>query len=244
MARGSSRYGDVFADVYDDWYHDVSDVGATVDAIASLAEGRPILELGAGSGRLAIPLAQRGLEVHGLDESHAMLARLAAKPGGEAVCALVGDMAELPIHRGPRFGVVFAAFNTLCNLSTADAQQRCIDGAAAVLAPDGRLVLEVVVPAVEPTRGRVVEVARARESELVLMVSEVNADTQEVHGRHVQLRDGRVTVRPWVLRYVRVDELDRMAGAAGLRLERRYGGWRGEAFDDAAGLHVSVWARR
>jgi SAM-dependent methyltransferase len=244
MARGASRYGDVFADVYDDWYHDVSDVAATVDVLAALAGGLPVLELGAGSGRLAIPLAQRGIEVHGLDASRAMLARLAAKPGGDIVHVLVGDMAELPLRREPRFGVVFAAFNTLCNLCTADAQQRCIDGAARLLAPGGRLVLEVVVPAADPQCGRVVEVARASESELVLMVSEVDADTQHVRGHHLQLRDGRVNVRPWELRYVRVDELDRMAEAAGLRLESRHGGWQGEAFDDDAGLHVSAWARQ
>jgi SAM-dependent methyltransferase len=240
----AASYGEAFADVYDDWYADVSDTAAAVEALAGWAGSGAVLELGAGTGRLAIPLARRQIEVHGLDSSYAMLRRLRDQPDGDCVNALIGDMAELPLRPVPRFALVFAAFNTLCNLPTAPAQQRCIEGAAAVLAAGGRLVIEAVVPVTEPSHDRALEVVRAKADELVLMVSRADPRTQQVRGRHVHLRDGRVVVRPWLLRYLAVHELDAMATEAGLVLESRHGGWRGEPFDDASGLHVSVFARR
>jgi SAM-dependent methyltransferase len=150
-----STYGDRFADVYDDWYHDVSDVDATVERVAALARprGGRVLELGAGSGRLAIPLAGAGLEVWAVDASDAMLERLRAKPGGEAVHVIVGDMAELAapeLAAGPDgglgFSVVLCAFNTLFNLTDTASQARCLTRVAALLAPDGRLLVEAFVP--------------------------------------------------------------------------------------------------
>ena len=146
----SSTYGDRFADVYDDWYHDVSDVDATVARVAALAtpRGGRVLELGAGSGRLAIPLADRDLEVWAVDASAAMVERLRAKPGAEAVHAVVGDMAELALPGAPPFAVVLCAFNTFFNLTTAEAQQRCLARVADALAPGGSLVLEAFERAV------------------------------------------------------------------------------------------------
>ena len=145
-----STYGDRFADVYDDWYHDVSDVAATVARVAALAgePPGPVLELGAGSGRLAIPRAARGLEVWALDASTAMLDRLAGKPGGDRVRVVLGDMAVLDVGAGPPggFAVVLCAFNTLFNLTDGEAQRRCLARVAEVLAPRGRLVVEAFVP--------------------------------------------------------------------------------------------------
>jgi SAM-dependent methyltransferase len=122
----ASTYGDRFADVYDRWYADVSDVDGCVSRVAELAGDGPVLELGVGSGRLAIPLARRGVEVHGLDASRAMLDRLAAKPGGELVRTVLGDMAEIALDDPPPFAVVLVAFNTLFNLTTEAAQRACV----------------------------------------------------------------------------------------------------------------------
>jgi SAM-dependent methyltransferase len=151
-----STYGDRFADVYDDWYHDVSDVDATVERVAALAgpRGGRVLELGAGSGRLAVPLAGAGLDVWAVDASAAMLERLRAKPGGEAVHTVVDDMAELAAPElaapgpdgGAGFAVALCAFNTLFNLTDTPAQARCLGRVAELLAPGGRLLVEAFVP--------------------------------------------------------------------------------------------------
>src|SRR5262245_86190 len=149
-----STYGERFADVYDDWYGDVSDVAATVDRVAALAGSGPVLELGAGSGRLAVPLADRGLDVWALDASPAMLDRLRAKPGGDRVRTVVGDMAEADLGPGaPRFALVLCAFNTLFNLTDGDAQRRCLARTADLLAPGGQLVVEAFVPPPGPEDG-------------------------------------------------------------------------------------------
>ncbi|MDP8987176.1 MAG: class I SAM-dependent methyltransferase, partial [Actinomycetota bacterium] len=120
----ASTYGERFADVYDDWYGDVSDVDATVEAVARLAGDGPVLELGIGTGRLALPLKAAGLEVHGIDASPAMLERLRAKPGGEAVPVVIGDFADVAVEVPGGFAVVLVAYNTLFNLGSAAAQRR------------------------------------------------------------------------------------------------------------------------
>jgi SAM-dependent methyltransferase len=231
--------------VYDEWYGDVSDVDATVAALSSLAYGGPVLELGVGTGRLAVPLARTGLEVHGVDSSPAMLARLAARPGSEAVRAWKGDMADLRLDDSPPFAVAVAAFNTFCNLPTAAAQESCFAHVASLLAPGGRFVVEMFVPG-DVVDGRVIEVAQvdADAQLLVLRVSTTETSSQVVRGHHIELRDGRARTRPWTLRYATPAQLDAMAAAAGLVLERRDAGWRGEPFDTNAVLHVSVWRRR
>ena len=145
----ASTYGDRFADVYDDWYGDVTDVVACTRHLATLAASRgggPVLELGVGTGRLAIPLARLGVEVHGIDASAAMVERLRAKPGGDAIAVSIGDMADLDLPDAPPFSVVFVAFNTFFNLPTEAAQRRCLERVALLLAPDGVLVLEAFVP--------------------------------------------------------------------------------------------------
>src|SRR5690606_35670585 len=126
-----AAYGDAFADVYDDWYADVSDVAGTVEAIARLAGGGPVLELGIGTGRLALPLAAAGVEVHGVDASDAMVERLRAKPGCDAIPVLVGGFAEALPSVEAGFAVVFVVFNTFLNLVAPGAQARCVERVAA-----------------------------------------------------------------------------------------------------------------
>lgn len=240
---GPESYGEAFADVYDDWYADVSDTEGTVARLASLAAGRPVLELGVGTGRLALPLAAAGVAVSGIDASPAMVARLAAKPGGDRITVAVGDMADLEAvapPAGTRFGVVFAAFNTLFNLTDVAAQQRCLRGAAARLAADGCVVVEANVFDPDPDPREAVTVRSMEAGRVVLSVSRADPAAQTVAGQFVDLVDGApVRLRPWALRYASPEQLDELAAGAGLVLAERWGGWRGEPFTEASGLHVS-----
>ncbi len=142
---GPGTYGASFADVYDDWYGNVSDVSATVAGVSALADGGAVLELGVGTGRIAIPLAAAGVDVVGVDASAEMLGRLGAKPGSRTVGVILADIAALPVADG-RFAVAFAAFNTFFNLTDDDAQRRCVHRLAEVLRPGGRFVVEGFVP--------------------------------------------------------------------------------------------------
>jgi SAM-dependent methyltransferase len=260
---GPSTYGDRFADVYDDWYQGVSDVEATVARVAALAgPGGRVLELGAGSGRLAVPLAARGLEVWAVDASEAMLDRLRARSGGDRVHAVVDDMAALaapPLTTPPLtgagtgaspdagFAVVLCAFNTLFNLTDTDAQRRCLRRVRELLAPGGVLVVEAFVPPPGDEGGAAVGAVEPRHiglDEVVLTVSRLDPATHTITGQHVQITEAGVRLRPWVLHFATPPELDALAAEAGLALVERHAGWHGEAFDDAADVHVSTYAAR
>ena len=240
-----SSYGEAMADVYDDWYADLTDVGATVAAIARLAAGGRVLELGTGTGRLAIPLAEAGLDVSGIDVSPAMVARLRAKPGGDRVAVVVGDMAcaeDLPA--GP-FAVVLVAFNTFFGLTAAEDQARCFAAVAGRLTADGSFVVEGFVPDDELIEaGSKVEVRSLTAHRVVLTVSRHDAVTQRAEGQFVELtEEGGVRLRPWSLRYAPPEELDAMAAAAGLVLAERWSAWDGTPFTAASTHHVSRYRR-
>jgi SAM-dependent methyltransferase len=241
----ASTYGDRFADVYDDWYGDLTDAVACTDRLAALAGGGPVLELGVGSGRLALPLAARGVAVHGIDASDAMLDRLRAKPGGAAIHLTQGDMAELALVDPPAFTVVFAAFNTLFNLPSGAAQQQCLERVEGLLAPEGLLVIEAFVPP-EPgggaPRGSVTP-RHISADEVVLSVSHHDERAQTISGQHIQVTERGIRLRPWHLRYCGTRELDAMAEAAGLVLAWRHADWAGTAFGPDAGVHVSAYRR-
>jgi SAM-dependent methyltransferase len=253
---GPETYGDRFADVYDDWYADVSDVDATVAHVVALATAQgdgPVLELGAGSGRLALPLAAAGLDVWALDASVAMVGRLRAKPGAERVHAVVGDMTDLAAldagGAGPEpgpgpFSVVLCAFNTFFNLTSAEAQARCLRAVAGRLRPDGRLVIEAFVPPPGDEESAAVGAVEPRHiglDEVVLTVSRLDPATRTVTGQHVQLSEAGVRLRPWVLHYVTPEGLDELAAGAGLVLDTRHSGWRGEPFTGESASHVSTY---
>jgi SAM-dependent methyltransferase len=160
----ASTYGERFADVYDEWYAGTADVEGTVAVLAELAGGGPVLELGVGTGRLAIPLVARGLSVHGVDASPAMVALLRGKPGGEQVHVTTADFADVAVDVDGGFALVFVAFNTFFNLPTAEAQQRCVTNVARLLRPGGSFVVEAFVPDPEsaPVRRRADDALRRR----------------------------------------------------------------------------------
>lgn len=242
----ASTYGDRFADVYDDWYGEVTDADVCTRRLAGLiaeAGGGPVLELGIGSGRLALPLARRGIEVHGIDASAAMLDRLRAKPGAGAIRLTQGDMADLDLPEGPPFSIVFVAFNTFFNLGSVDAQQRCLRRVAERLAPGGLFVLEAFVPAdgEDVASGGAVSPRSITVDEVVLTVSQHDRANQTISGQHIHVTEAGIRLRPWHLRYAAPDELDAMAEAAGLKLAWRHAGWDGSPFGPDAGVHVSAY---
>lgn len=239
----AATYGDRFADVYDDWYGTLTGTDDCVAAIAELAGGGPVLELGVGTGRLAIPLGARGLAVTGIDSSRAMLDRLATKPGGDRVHTVLGDMAEPPIEDGTRFSVVLVAYNTLFNLVDPVDQQRCLANGAALLSSDGHLVVEAFVPDPELAAGDTVVPRRVTADRVVLSVSRSRPDRQEVSGQYVDITEGGIRLRPWHIRWSTPEQLDAMAQAAGLELAGRWSTWGGDPFNVDADTHVSHYRR-
>jgi SAM-dependent methyltransferase len=244
---GPASYGDAFAEVYDDLYPAVSDVDGTVARMVALAGAGPVLELGIGTGRVAVPLAAAGCEVHGVDASAAMVDRLAAKPGGERIVVAVGDMADVaavaPAGPGAYAGVL-VAFNTLFNLPTEADQRRCLAGVATVLRPGGVLAVEAYVPADAPPVGGMVAVRSIGPGRVVLTASVTEPDGRTTTVAHVDLDDGRpLRVRSWPMRVASPAELDAMAEAAGLVLAERHAGWRGQPFGPSSTDHVSVYRR-
>ncbi|MGH9184614.1 MAG: class I SAM-dependent DNA methyltransferase [Acidimicrobiales bacterium] len=242
---GPTTYGESFADVYDDWYAEITDVEATVAKLVELAVGEPVLELGVGTGRVAIPLADRGLIVWGVDASEEMLAGMASRPGGDRVVAVRADMADMELGDGaPPFGVAFAAFNTFFNLTSRDAQARCLSKLGDALAPGARLVIEAFVPADLGGRaGTDVGVHAISLDRVVLSAIRLDPVEQTVSGQYVDISEQGIRLRPWMIRWALPDEIDALAGEAGFRLSERSANWTGEPFRDTSPTHVSVYVR-
>jgi SAM-dependent methyltransferase len=235
-------YGDRIADVYDQWYGDRPGLDDCVELLAALAGPGPVLELGVGTGRVALPLAARGLRVHGVDASEAMVARLRAKPGGEAVQVTVGDLGEVPAE-GP-FSLVFVVFNTFFCLLTQDDQVRCFARVAERLAPGGAFVVEAFVP--DPRRLAQLQeltVDQVGADRVVLSATRRDPVGQRIDSQHLVLGADGIRMQPVAIRYAWPAELDLMARLAGLRLRDRWAGWRREPFSADSSAHVSVYER-
>lgn len=239
----AGTYGRSFADVYDDWYPDPAGTASAVDRVAGLAgSGGTVLELGVGTGRLALPLAAAGCRVLGIDSSTEMLDRLRAKDPAGTVTATAGDVADASAWPAGPVDLVLAANNLLLNLPDAGSQQRCVELAARHLRPGGVLVVEAVVPAALDRRQRHLEVREVTPASVVLIATDADPGTGVVQGQHVELRDGEpVRLRPWRVRPVDVAELDGWASAAGLGAPERTGGWDGSPFDPDGGWHVTCY---
>ena len=233
-------YGERIADVYDDWLQAIDPADA-VDALERLAGEGPVLELGIGTGRIALPLAERGLEVHGVDASEAMLARLREKPGGEHIPTTIGDLADVAVEG--RYSLVFVAANTFFGVLTQDDQVRCFENVEAHLLMGGAFAIEAFVP--DPARfdpGRVA--VRGVELDSVrIEASRHNRVSQTIDGQAIELREQSARFFPFRIRYAWPSELDLMARLGGLRLRERWGGWSGEPFTAASKQHVSVYER-
>jgi SAM-dependent methyltransferase len=237
----AATYGDRIADVYDDLPTHPDDAEEAAACLAELAGRGPVLELGIGTGRLALPLAGRGVAVSGIDASEAMVAKLRAKPGGKEIPVTMGDFADLDVEG--HFTLVFVAFSTFFALPDADAQRRCFERVAGRLAPGGRFVIEAFVP--DPSRfvrDQHLEVRHVGLDSAMVSVSRHDGATQRVNSLLVRLAEDGVRTWPVRIRYAYPDELDVMSQHAGLRLEHRWGGWNHEPFTDDSVKHVSVYA--
>ena len=215
-------------------------VDPVVDFLAGLAGDGAALELGIGTGRIALPLARRGVPVHGIDLSEAMVARLRAKPGSTRIGVTIGDFATTTVDR--RFSLAYLVFNTIGNLTTQDEQVACFQNAAAHLEPGGCFVIEVGVPQLQ--RLPPGETVRAFAlSDTHLGFDEYDVVSQGLVSHHYTVVDGRLELDSVPFRYVWPSELDLMARLAGMRLRERWGGWRREPFTGESTRHVSVWEK-
>lgn len=215
-------------------------VDAAVDVLAELAGDGRALELGIGTGRIAVPLARRGIPVHGIDMSRAMVARMRAKPGGDAIGVTIGDFATT--RADGTFTVAYLVFNTIMNLTTQAAQVACFALAAAHLEPGGCFVIEVGIPELRRLpAGQTVVPFQVSQTRWAFDVYDVA--TQAMSSNYVEVIDGRGEYTSIPFRYVWPAELDLMAQLAGLRLRARWDGWTREPFTSESRQHVSVWEK-
>lgn len=210
------------------------------DLLADLADGGRALELGIGTGRVALPLAARGVQVHGIDMSRAMVARLRDKPGGDAIGVTIGDFATTKVDG--TFRVAYLVFNTIMNLTTQEAQVACFRNVARHLAPGGTFVIETMVPELRKLpAGQDLVPFHASPTRWSFDIYDVA--TQEMSSNYVEVVDGRGSYWSVPFRYVWPAELDLMAQLAGMRLRDRWEGWRREPFTGDSARHVSVWEK-
>jgi len=236
----AAAYGDRIADVYDELPTHPPDADAAAACLADLAGSGPALELAIGTGRLALPLAERGVAVSGIDASEAMVAKLRAKPGGDRIPVAIGDFADVAVDG--RFALICVVYNTFFALLDRDAQRRCFERVVDHLAPGGRFVIEAFVPDTSRfERGQHVEVRHIGVDFVLLSVSRHDAATQRVESLLVRLGNDSIRTWPVRIRYSYPDELDVMAEEAGLHLERRWDGWTRERFTTQSVKHVSVY---
>ena len=233
--RVAARYDEDAASLFDP-----AIVKATADFLADLAgEGRA-LEFGIGTGRIALPLSERGIDVSGIELSKAMVAKLREKPGAERIDVTIGDFTTTVVE-GP-FSLVYLMFNTIENLTTQEAQVECFRNAAAHLEPGGRFVVEVGVPDLRRLPpGETFRVFSGQED--YWGIDEYDVVKQGLVSHHVWIADGSVKRFSAPFRYVWPSELDLMAKLAGMRLRDRWGGWEREPFTSDSDGHVSVWEK-
>jgi SAM-dependent methyltransferase len=211
-----------------------------IDFLAELAGRGHALELGIGTGRVALPLAQRGVQVDGIDLSEAMVSRLRAKPGGKDIGVTIGDFATTSV--GGSFSLAYLVFNTILNLTTQEAQVACFRNVAAHLEPGGCFVVEVMIPELQRLPpGETFRVFSA--SENYWGIDEYDVATQGLTSHHLEIVDGRLERVSMPFRYAWPSELDLMAQLAGMRLRERWGGWKREPFTSDSRDHVSVWEK-
>ncbi len=219
------------------------DEEGAVAFLERLAKGGPALELAIGTGRIALPLAARGVRVDGIDIAPAMIARLKEKPGGDALSVKLGNFADVDVSGS--YSLIFVLWNTMFNLLSQQEQVRCFENVAAHLEEGGSFVVEAYVPTYlhrlpgnQEVRAESVGVDEVRFGLL-----QHDAATQTIEQSHVSLSGSGVRMTPVVQRYAWPSELDLMARIAGLRLQERWAGWSREPFGSDSEMHVSVYGR-
>jgi len=235
-----NHFGEDVAARYDDPSDSMfapSAIAPVVDLLAELAGGGDALELGIGTGRIAVPLSERGVRVHGIDLSEAMVARLRAKPGADAIGVTIGDFSTTRVDG--TFTVAYLVYNTINNLTTQDAQVACFQNVAAHLEPGGCFVIEVGLPDLKGERLRIFDFGERH-----IGIDEYDVAEQGLVSHHyARGNDGTFDYSSGPFRYVWPSELDLMARIAGLRPSERYSGWNGEPFTNESTKLVAVWQK-
>jgi SAM-dependent methyltransferase len=240
---GAAFFGEREAAVYDEQLPEMFDTAVVtpmVDLLAELAAGGAALEFGIGTGRIALPLAERHVPVCGIDASRAMVARMRAKPGGEAIEVTIGDFSATRIDAN--FSLVYLIFNTIFNLKTQDEQVACFANAAAHLVTGGCFVVELHMPELRrlpPGQNVLVQDVHARGFSFDVY----DTVTQALTSQHFAFSGDRIETYPVEGRYAWPSELDLMARLAGMRLRDRWGGWKREPFTSLSASHVSVYEK-
>jgi SAM-dependent methyltransferase len=233
--RVAARYDESSGEMFDP-----AVVDPVLDFLVELAGDGRALELGVGTGRIAVPLAQRGVPVHGIDLSKAMVARLRAKPGGEEIGVTIGDFATTTVDG--TFSLAYLVFNTISNLTTQAAQVACFRNVAAHLEPGGCFVIEVGIPELQRVPpGETFHVFHV--SETRWGIDEYDVANQGLISHHFEIVDGRLERNSVPFRYTWPAELDLMAQLAGMTLRERWSGWKREPFTSESRKHVSVWEK-
>jgi ubiquinone/menaquinone biosynthesis C-methylase UbiE len=234
-------YGDIVSPVYDE-LHGTMAAGTTVDFLADLSGRGPALELGVGTGRIALPLSERSVDVHGIDASLPMLAKLRRKSGAERISFAAGDFARLPL-RGP-YELVFVVFNTFFNLYTQADQVSCFESVKRVLTPGGSFVIEAFVP--DPARWDRNQRVSVTEVSIVgfsLEVMRHDPVEQRIYGHTARIKQEGIRLYPLLARYAWPSEMDLMARCVGLTLRERWSNWKRDAFTADSSSHVSVYEK-
>jgi SAM-dependent methyltransferase len=237
----AASFGKRTAATYDE--HLRGDEAETIEFLYQQARGGPVLELAIGTGRIGLPLAQRGLEVHGIELSDAMVEQLRTKPGGDQIPVTMGDYSLVGVEG--TFRLIFVVFNTFYNLLTQEKQIQCFENVAKHLTDDGVFVIEAAM-ATHLTTLRDMQYVDAEAVELdsvTLDVARFDIVEQTLDENHVTISESGIRLGPIVTRYVWPSEMDLMARIAGLRLHQRYGGWLGEQFDKQSWRYVAVYGR-
>lgn len=235
-----TTYGDAIADIYDDMHAIAAD--DAVALVAELASGGRVLELGVGTGRVAIPLAARGLEVHGVDVSDAMIDRLRSKPGADRVRVVKGDFTSA--IAGEDFSVAFVAFNTFFAIASLEKQKACFANVSKQLKKGGTFALECFVP--DPSRfegGQALRTGGMTAERVVLEATRYDRNAQTLDAQLIVISTSGTRLIPLQLRYCYPTELDLMAELAGMRLRQRFASWARAPFTQTSMNHVSIYEK-
>ncbi len=244
MEYGTRTFGELYAERYDEMYEDpmVTETHDSVETLAELAGGGKVLELAIGTGRVALPLAGRGLTVHGIEASEAMVAKLREKPGGSAIPVEIGDMAEARVEG--TFDLIYLVFNTIFNLTTQKAQVRCFKNAARHLSPRGMFVVETVVPDFsEYVDGQRMKGSWANKDAARFEIAIQDRVAQTVAFQRIVISEDGTRMVPHFMRYAWPSELDLMAQLAGLERRDRWAWWDRSPFTADSKSHVTLYVR-
>ena len=231
-------YGEKIADIYDDWYSSPDE--SSIALLCDLAQSGRVLELGIGTGRVALPLKDKGIDISGIDASPSMVEKLRVKSDGKDIPITLGDFSEVDVEG--RYDLIFVVFNTFFSLTTQEEQLKCLQNVARSLTPEGVFLIEAFVPDIGRfDRGQSVRATDVGENRVKIDVSRHDPLRQLVTSQHVILTENGARLYPVTIRYTWPSELDMMARVAGMKLVDRWGNWERGSFSSDSGKHISVY---